>query len=482
MGYLSCNAETAIATCHSLDCELLTRKPRKKHPRRPFKIAEFSYSDLRSATNGFSDHNLLGKGSHGSVYKVHLQHNKLIAAVKKTKQTQHDTGGCTSTSPADNEVEILSHVYHPRIVNLLGFANDPDYRKLIVVEYMPNGTLYELLHGSGKPPGWVKRVRFVAQIARAAQFLHASNPPVIHRDIKSTNILIDSHFNARLSDFGLALRGHVEDVKVKCTPPAGTFGYLDPGYLAPGDLSTKSDVFSFGILLLEIISGRNAIDMNYSPSSVVDWAVPAIKSGDFSGICDPRIGPLEDAEALRIIAVVAARCVRSTAAKRPGMAEVVECLNSAYKRLKAANIQIWNNFGRRVGRVGESSRVVRYELLDESTVRVGSRRNGKVSNVTGVETVNNNIGNRIGRSKSIGSSRETEFRPSDFGQNHLFWRVGLGRQINIERLSKSRSMGILQSTRLVNNNGVVRNSNGRKLEESNLLVDTRKKDPNGEIY
>ncbi|KAL2476385.1 Serine/threonine-protein kinase-like protein [Abeliophyllum distichum] len=123
MGYLSCNAETAIATCHSLDCELLTRKPRKKHPRRPFKIAEFSYSDLRSATNGFSDHNLLGKGSHGYVYKVHLQQNKLIAAVKKTKQTRRHA--MHRTSPADNEVEILSHVYHPRIVNLLGFANDP---------------------------------------------------------------------------------------------------------------------------------------------------------------------------------------------------------------------------------------------------------------------------------------------------------------------------------------------------------------------
>lgn len=483
MGYLSCNAESAIATCNSLDCELLTRKPRKKQIRRPYKIEEFDFSQLHSATNGFSDHNLLGKGSHGSVYKLHLHQNKLIAAVKKTNQIQHEA----ATSPVDNEVEILSQVYHPRIVNLLGFANDPDHRKLIVVEYMPNGTLYEMLHGSSKPPGWVKRARFVAQIARAVQFLHASNPPVIHRDIKSSNILIDSNFNARLSDFGLSLRGHVEDVKVRGTPPAGTLGYLDPGYLAPGDLSAKSDVFSFGILLLEIISGRNAIDVNYSPSSVVDWAVPAIKSGDLSGICDPRIGPLEDAEALRLIAVVAARCVRSTAAKRPGMAEVVECLNSAYKRLKAANIQIWKNFGRRVGRVGESSRVVRYELLDESTemmqtCRVGSRRNGKVSYATSVDSGNHKFVNRITRSKSIGSSRETQIPPSDLSNNHVFWRVGLGRQINIARLSKSRSMGILQGTRLVNNNGVVKNPNSRKLEESNLLVYLGTKDPNGETY
>lgn len=369
-------------------------------------------------------------------------------------------------------------------MNLLGFAVDANQHKLIVVEYMPNGSLYDLLHGSGKPPGWVKRTRFSLQVAWAVQFLHSSHPPIIHRDIKSSNVLIDSNCNSRISDFGLALRGHVEDVKVKSTPPAGTLGYLDPGYLAPGDLSTKSDVFSFGILMLEIISGRNAIDVNYSPPSVVEWALPEIKSGNFTGICDPRIGPPEDYEALRRMAVLAARCVRSTAEKRPGMAEVLECLKGVYKRMKMQS-QICISLGRRVGRVVEGSRVAKYEPLDDSVelvrnTRMGSRRNGKVSNATSVEMMSDVIGDRVGRSKSIGTASEIKFLPTDLSNDHINRRrVGLSVKMPTVRLSKSSSMGILQSKRLVNSNRLVGVGSHAidigigttKLESSKLLVD-----------
>ncbi|KAL3504842.1 hypothetical protein ACH5RR_034683 [Cinchona calisaya] len=498
MGYLSCNAESAISTCDSYN---FTNINNNKSINPSKQIIEFSYSDLYSSTNGFSQSHLLGKGSHGSVYRAHLilnhrrRRHHLTAAVKKTKST------CTN-SPAENEIEILSRVRHSRLVNLLGHSIDSNNNKLIIVEYMPNGSLYDLLHGSTRPPGWTRRVRFGLQVAKAVHFLHSSNPPVIHRDVKSSNVLIDAGFNARLSDFGLALRGHVEDVRVKCTPPAGTLGYLDPGYLAPGDLSTKSDVFSFGILLLEIITGRNAIDVNYSPPSVVDWAVPAIKSGDFAGICDPRIGRPEDEAELLQLAVLAAKCVRSTATKRPTMAEVVECLKAVYKRV---NYPIWNNLGRRVDCVGDySTRVTKYEPLDDSgemikTVRVGSRRNRKVSNVamTSIETGENKLIGRIGRSRSIGSFREIEFGALDLSSviNNNDGEVGrrrggLGVKMPSVRLSKSRSMGMLQSSRLMNNstnnsnsnnninNGfgvkLVRTPNGRELEESKLLVDLRK--------
>ncbi|KAG8386371.1 hypothetical protein BUALT_Bualt03G0141900 [Buddleja alternifolia] len=474
MAYFSCNAESAIATCDTYNWELLSKKPRNN---RPSKITEFEFSDLHSATDGFSAANLLGKGSHGSVYKAHLHHIKLVAAVKKTKLF-HPTA---AANPADNEVEILSRIYHPRLVNLLGFGVDSNQCKLIVVEYMPNGSLYDSLHGSGKPPGWVKRTRFALQVARAVQFLHSSNPPIIHRDIKSSNVLIDSKFNSRLSDFGLALRGHVEDVKVKCTPPAGTLGYLDPGYLAPGDLSTKSDVFSFGILMLELITGRNAIDVNYSPPSVVEFAVPAIKSGDITGICDPRIAPPEDAEALRRMGVLAARCVRSRAAKRPGMAEVVECLKGVYRRTRMRP-QICISLGRRVGRVVEDSRVVKYEHLEESmeivrgSTKMGSRRNGKVSSATSVGLRSDVIGDQVGRSKSIGTAREIKLSPSELINDHTIrWRAGLSMKMPTVRLSKSRSVGILQSQRLVNDKytGVAEEHvvGTRKLEESKLLVD-----------
>lgn len=481
MGYLSCNTESAIATCDSYNWNL--KKNRKKNTHKPFKITEFSYNDLHSATNAFSKDNLLGKGSHGYVYKAQLHQYKLIAAVKKSK---------CNNSPAENEIEILSRVNHPRLVNLLGYAIDSKQNKLIVVEFMPNGSLYELLHSSAKPPNWTRRVRFALQIARGVHFLHCSNPPVIHRDIKSSNILIDRSFSARLGDFGLSLRGHVEDVVVKSTPPAGTLGYLDPAYLAPGDLSTKSDVFSFGILLLEIISGRNAIDVNYSPPSVVDWAVPLIKSGEYTEICDPRISSPEDEGVLRQLAVVAARCVRKTAVKRPAMAEVVEWLKLVYKRMSSP---IWNNIGRRVGRVRESTRVAKYEPLDESMEmvkisRIGSRRNRKVSNVASAELGSAVIGQEIKkpviRSKSIGSLGEIASEPLDLVNNNNNQTVrrkgGLAVKMPTVRLSKSRSMGMIQSsTRLMNknnSNGVVvkfvKKPNVKELEESKLLVDVGK--------
>ncbi|KAJ9552781.1 hypothetical protein OSB04_016826 [Centaurea solstitialis] len=167
--------------------------------------------------------------------------------------------------------------------------------------------------------------------------LHSSNPPVIHRDIQSSNVLFDGKWTARLGDFGFALRGHVEDdTRIQRTPPAGTLGYLDLCYLAPGVLSSKSDVLSFGILLLEIFSGRNAIDLNYIPPSIVDWAAPLIKSGEYVEIFDPEIeiSP-EDSSAVRMLVVLAARCVRSTAEKRSEMAEVVECLIAAGKRIRS---------------------------------------------------------------------------------------------------------------------------------------------------
>uniref|UniRef100_A0A5B7AMG4 Protein kinase domain-containing protein n=1 Tax=Davidia involucrata TaxID=16924 RepID=A0A5B7AMG4_DAVIN len=472
MGYLSCNAESAIATCDLYNWDLTKKKQRRtrdKPNKKAFNIREFSYLDLQTATNGFSPDSFLGKGSHGSVYKAVLDDGKLIAAVKKTTAISNPSNNkfsnrnnCTN-SPAENEIETLSRIRNPRLVNLLGFGVDSNERKLIVVEFMPNGSLYDLLHTATRPPGWARRVRFSLQIAKAVQHLHLSNPPVIHRDIKSSNVLLDDDWNARIGDFGLALRGHVEDVRFKCTPPAGTLGYLDPGYLAPGDLSTKSDVFSFGILLLEIVSGRNAIDMNYSPPSVVDWAAPLIRGCDFAGICDPRIGPPDDPAVIRQIAVLAARCVRSTAEKRPEMSDVVDCLRAANKRVASP---IWSNLGRCVGK--SSLRSIKYEPLEDiteinRTSRVGSRRNRKVSSVPGVELRGKAIGTsngRVPRSKSIGSISEIKKVPSDsnFGGKR---RPGLNVKMPIVRLSKSRSMGVL-------------NPNVGELEESKLLVNLEK--------
>ncbi|OAY23246.2 serine/threonine-protein kinase-like protein At1g28390 [Manihot esculenta] len=478
MGYLSCNAESAIATCdpYYWECKRRKNKTNRNKPNKPIKIRDFTYPELVKATNGFSAESFLGKGSHGTVYKASLDDGRLIAAVKAASRNPSISihSNCTScTTPAENEIEILSRVQHPRLVNLIGFCVDCKDRKLLVVEYMPNGSLYSLLHCSSRPPGWTRRVRFALQIAKAVQALHSANPPVIHRDIKSPNVLIDENWNARLGDFGLALRGHVEDVRAKCTPPAGTLGYLDPGYLAPGDLSTKSDVFSFGILLLEVISGRNAIDVNYSPPSIVDWAVPLIKRGDFSAICDHRIGSPVDPGVIRNLAILAAKCVRSTAEKRPAMTEVVEALKMVRKRIQAPHI--WNSLRRRVGLVEESRS--NEEAIDSNkeivnankTTRVGNRRNRKVSNVEyGNETIGF-AGERVSRSKSVGSFSDTKLRRSDSRR-----KAGVAVKIPVVKLSKSRSMGVLQRSLDIEMEGVI---NSREIEASmsKLLIELDEK-------
>lgn len=188
MGYLSCNAESAIATCASVDTW-----PRGGGGERA--VREFSRDELSAATKGFSAESFLGKGSHGRVYKAVLDGGRLTAAVKVSRHP----------SSSENEAAILSRLRHPRLVNLLGTSSSSG-RGPIVVEFMPNGSLHEILHESPNLPGWARRVRFGLQVAKAVAALHAAEPPVIHRDIKSSNVLIDSRGKARLGDFGLALQ------------------------------------------------------------------------------------------------------------------------------------------------------------------------------------------------------------------------------------------------------------------------------------
>ncbi|XP_051146817.1 serine/threonine-protein kinase-like protein At3g51990 [Andrographis paniculata] len=343
MGYLSCRAETSISTAQTPSSPSpspnSSKKQKPHHQNKPIKLQEFDYKDLELATNNFSDTKLLGKGSHGLVYKAILRNGRLVA-VKKPSRNPKKT-----TSEVENEIDILSKLHSPRLVNLLGFTNQNHNQndRLLVVEFMSNGTLYDVLHSNSnnRPPNWGRRIKLALQTAKAIDTLHSLNPPVIHRDIKSANVLIDRNFNARLGDFGLALRC-VDDCRLRSTPPAGTMGYLDPCYVTPDNLSTKTDVFSFGILLLEIISGRKAIDMSNSPPSVVDWAIPLIKRGKFLAIYDPRLLPPKDAMVRKMLAVVAAKCVRSCRERRLSMKEVVECLTELHRLVP---VHSWNGLG-----------------------------------------------------------------------------------------------------------------------------------------
>ncbi|XP_042480233.1 serine/threonine-protein kinase-like protein At3g51990 [Macadamia integrifolia] len=347
MGFLSCRTESSILTSNShgttkTGSASSAQKPKKKnHREEPIKIQQFEYSDLEAATNGFSDQKLLGRGSHGWVYKGVLSGGRLVAVKKPSRgrsAVPRAASSVDTSNEVDNEIDILSKIHSPRLVNLLGFTNDSRDR-LLVVEFMSNGTLYEVLHNRPRPPNWGRRIRFALQTAKAIDTLHSSIPPVIHRDIKSANVLIDRDSNARLGDFGLALQCHIDDFRLRSTPPAGTIGYLDPGYLTPDNLSTKTDVFSFGILLLEILSGRKAIDVGHSPPSIVDWAIPLIRKGKLLSVYDPRIPPPKDPMVRKQLSVIAAKCVRSCRERRPSMKDIVECLRVLSKMVP---LHSWN--------------------------------------------------------------------------------------------------------------------------------------------
>lgn len=288
---------------------------------------------LQTATRDFSEDCLLGKGSHGLVYKGVLEDGKQVAVKRATYARQL----LQDESSFDNELEILSKIWSDRLVNLLGYTRDED-EKLLVVELMSNGTLHDNLHDSFSPLSWMMRIHLALQIAKGILALHSASPPIIHRDIKSSNVLIDAKWNAKLGDFGLALRGHIEDMLKTSTPPAGTMGYLDPEYETPSDLSTKTDVFSFGILLLEMISGRNAIDLAYEPPSILDWALPLIKQGKINEILDKKIPLPGNTKPLKLMINLAIKCVRTSRYRRPSMFDVVEELKDIYRKVSLSSL------------------------------------------------------------------------------------------------------------------------------------------------
>ncbi|KAI7756244.1 hypothetical protein M8C21_007223, partial [Ambrosia artemisiifolia] len=209
--------------------------------------SKFTYEDLYEATNGFSSQNLLGSGGFGYVYKGLLVDGTEVA-VKELK-----IGGGQGEREFSAEVEIISRIHHRYCIS--------ENKRLLVYEYVPNNTLYYHLHVS-EVLDWPSRVRVASGAARGIAYLHEDcHPRVIHRDIKSSNILLDKNFEARVSDFGLAKLA--ADVHTHVTTRVmGTFGYLASEYARSGNLSEKSDVFSFGVVLLELITGRKPVDIS----------------------------------------------------------------------------------------------------------------------------------------------------------------------------------------------------------------------------
>ncbi|KAK4405034.1 Serine/threonine-protein kinase-like protein [Sesamum angolense] len=290
-------------------------------------MKEFDLQELEVATDSFSSSRIVGKGSHGSVYGGVLKDGNHVAVKKQSLGLQK----LRDNTKLENEARILSSLPpHPSLINLLGISHDPFGNRILVTEYMPNGTLHEILHLSASPLPWSKRVEFAIQIAKGVRFIHESDPSIVHRDIKSANVLVDKNWNAKLADFGLAIRLNNKD---ELNLPAGTIGYLDPSYTTPSKLSTKIDVFSYGVLLLELISSRKVIDVLESPASIVEWALPLIERGRMTEVLDKRVRlPRYMGGTIKQLLRMAARCLSPTECLRPSMGEIVANLEGSIVR------------------------------------------------------------------------------------------------------------------------------------------------------
>uniref|UniRef100_A0A1J3HHC8 non-specific serine/threonine protein kinase n=1 Tax=Noccaea caerulescens TaxID=107243 RepID=A0A1J3HHC8_NOCCA len=289
--------------------------------------ALFSYEELGKATNGFSQENLLGEGGFGCVYKGMLPDGRVVA-VKELK-----IGGGQGDREFKSEVETLSRIHHRHLVSIVGHCISGD-RRLLIYDYVSNNDLYFHLHTSKDVLDWATRVKIAAGAARGLAYLHEDcHPRIIHRDIKSSNILLEDNFDARVSDFGLARL--VLDCNTHITTRViGTFGYMAPEYASSGKLTEKSDVYSFGVVLLELITGRKPVDTSQpmGEEGLVEWARPlvshAIETEEFGSIADPKLGGnYVDSEMFRMIEAAGA-CVRHLAAKRPRMGQIVRAFES----------------------------------------------------------------------------------------------------------------------------------------------------------
>lgn len=284
-----------------------------------------SVSQIMKATQNFSPSLKLGEGGFGTVYKAVLPDGQTVA-VKRAKKEHFSS----LRDEFSNEVELLTKIDHRNLVKLLGYAEKGNER-IIITEYVPNGTLREHLDGQhGKILDFNQRIEIAIDVAHALTYLHLyAEKPIIHRDVKSSNIMLTESFRAKVSDFGFARVGPTEAEQSHIlTKVKGTAGYLDPEYLKTYKLTPKSDVFSFGILLIEIVSARRPVEMKriVDERITVRWAFKKYNEGNVMAILDSQLKePVNGKVAMKMLGL-AFECAAPTRADRPDMKEVGEQL------------------------------------------------------------------------------------------------------------------------------------------------------------
>ncbi|KAL6532292.1 hypothetical protein OROGR_014262 [Orobanche gracilis] len=278
----------------------------------------FTLTNLEEATDNFSHENLIGEGGYSEVYKGHLEDGQLIAVKRLIRGTPEEM-----TADYLSELGILVHVNHPNIAGVIGYGVEGGMH--LVLPLSPNGSLSSLLKGKREKLMWTLRYNIALGIASGLSYLHEGcQRRIIHRDIKSANILLTEDFGPQISDFGLAKWLPDQWTHLTVSQFEGTFGYLPPEFFMHGTVDEKTDVYAYGVLLLELISGRPALDESHN--SVVMWAKPLLFSKSITEIVDPSLDGVYDLDQLNRVVAVASLCIHQSSTDRPLMSQVVRML------------------------------------------------------------------------------------------------------------------------------------------------------------
>lgn len=304
----------------------------------------FSYEELVNITSNFSPEKLIGKGGCSRVYKGCLADGKELA-VKILKPTEDALRDFVS------EIEIVTTLHHKNIVSLIGFCVENN-SLILVSDYLSRGSLEEVLHGEKEIKhvlSWATRYKVALGVAEALDYLHhgSGTEPVIHRDVKSSNILLSEDFEPQLSDFGLANWASASSSNITSNDVAGTFGYLAPEYFMYGKVNKKIDVYAFGVVLLELLSGRKPISSGCpkGQESLVMWAKPILQGGEVKELVDPDLGNEYDSDQIERMALAASLCIRRAHQSRPQIASVLKLLQGDDDAVKWARSQVSTSEG-----------------------------------------------------------------------------------------------------------------------------------------
>ncbi|XP_030941582.1 putative wall-associated receptor kinase-like 16 [Quercus lobata] len=312
---------------------------------------------MKKATNNYDETLIIGRGGFGTVYKGLLPDTRIVI-IKKSKTVDE-----SQIEQFINEVVVLSQINHRNVVKLLGCCLETQV-PLLVYEFIPNGTLFEYIHHKNKAStvSWEIHLRIAAETAEALSYLHsAASPPIIHRDVKSSNILLDSTHTAKVSDFGASRLVPLDQTQL-ATMVQGTLGYLDPEYMQTSQLTEKSDVYSFGLVLIELLTGEKAIsfDKPEEERSLAICFLSFLKDNRLFEILEKHIAKEGKAEQLMEVANLAKRCLRLKGEDRPTMKEVAIELEGLRKMEMHSWVDVDSNSEETKFLLGETSDSYKY--------------------------------------------------------------------------------------------------------------------------